>query len=140
MLEAKGCKGLADITSRAFGVLRLVETDQALSDMEHPGERVKQFFAREERRIMTGANGKPASLDELIGVRVAEAVREALSQTKPGRRLLTVAEAAEYLTVSRRYLANLTAAGDIPAVRMGRAVRYDVADLDAWIEQHKNVL
>jgi hypothetical protein len=34
-------------------------------------------------------------------------------------------------------LANLTAAGDIPAVRMGRAVRYDIADLDAWIEQNK---
>jgi len=86
---------------------------------------------------MSGANGKPPSLDELIGLRVAEAVRAALSQTKPAQRLLTVVEAAEYLTVSRRYLANLTAAGDIPAVRMGRAVRYDIADLDAWIEQSK---
>jgi excisionase family DNA binding protein len=42
--------------------------------------------------------------------------------------------AAEYLTISKRYLANLTAAGDIQAVRMGRAVRYDIADLDVWIE------
>jgi excisionase family DNA binding protein len=86
---------------------------------------------------MTGANGKPASLDEIIGLRVAEAVREALSQTKPTRRLLTVVEAAEYLTISKRYLANLTAMNEIPAVKMGRAVRYDVADLDAWIEHNK---
>jgi excisionase family DNA binding protein len=88
---------------------------------------------------MIGANGKPSSLDEIIGLRVAEAVREALSQTKPRPRLLTAREAAEYLTISKRYLANLTAAGEIAAVHMGRAVRWDVADLDTWIEKNKRI-
>jgi excisionase family DNA binding protein len=87
---------------------------------------------------MSGASGKPTSLDEIIGLHVAEAVREALSQTRPTKRLLTAMEAAEYLGLSKRHMANLTAMGAIPAVRSGRSVRYDLADLDEWIERNKH--
>jgi len=52
--------------------------------------------------------------------------------------LLTVKEAAKSLAISERTLWSLTASGGIPAVRFGRSVRYDPADLRRWIESAKN--
>ena len=51
--------------------------------------------------------------------------------------LLTAREAAKALTISERYLYTLTQRGEIRAVRAGRTVRYDPADLRAWIESAK---
>ncbi|MCC6907051.1 MAG: helix-turn-helix domain-containing protein [Phycisphaerales bacterium] len=56
----------------------------------------------------------------------------------PSQPILTTSlRAAESLSISIRTLANLTAAGELPCVRIGRAVRYDVADLRAFIEARK---
>lgn len=52
-------------------------------------------------------------------------------------RLLKPSEASEYLAVSERTLWQLTKDNTIPAVRMRRAVRYDLADLDAFIDRSK---
>lgn len=52
--------------------------------------------------------------------------------------LLPTREAARALSVSERTLFTLTQRGDIPAVRIGRSVRYDPADLHRFIEQAKN--
>ena len=52
-------------------------------------------------------------------------------------RLLSPASAAKYLAVCERTLFGLTKSGKLPAVRIGRAVRYDVADLDAFITKAK---
>ena len=51
--------------------------------------------------------------------------------------LLTAREAATALTISERFLYTMTQRGDIRAVRLGRAVRYDPKDLRAWIEKAK---
>ncbi len=52
--------------------------------------------------------------------------------------LLTVRQAAKVLSISERTLWGLTKAGDISAVRFGgRNVRYDPADLRAWIDSAK---
>ncbi len=51
--------------------------------------------------------------------------------------LLTGKEAAKVLSVSERTLYALAKAGELPAIRIGRAVRYDPLDLRAWIEQAK---
>jgi excisionase family DNA binding protein len=51
--------------------------------------------------------------------------------------LVTAREAATALSISERTLWGLTAAGKIPVVRIGRAVRYDPRDLQAWIERNK---
>jgi excisionase family DNA binding protein len=51
--------------------------------------------------------------------------------------LLTANEAAETLRISQRKLWSLTNCGEIPCVRIGRSVRYDLADLQRWIEQRK---
>jgi excisionase family DNA binding protein len=53
----------------------------------------------------------------------------------PSPLLLTPAEAARMLAVSPRTLWGLTAAGEVPAVRIGRAVRYAVADLREYVER-----
>lgn len=55
-------------------------------------------------------------------------------------RLMTVKNAAAYLAISERKLWDMTKTGEIPAVRLGRAVRYDRSDLDSFIQQAKGIL
>jgi len=52
-------------------------------------------------------------------------------------RLQKSREAAKYLCVSEKTLWNLTNAGQVRCVRMGRLIRYDPADLDTFIERSK---
>ncbi|MCC6492588.1 MAG: helix-turn-helix domain-containing protein [Pirellulales bacterium] len=51
--------------------------------------------------------------------------------------LLTPRQAAERLAISPRKLWALTASGEVASVRIGRAVRYDAADLADFIERAK---
>ncbi len=51
--------------------------------------------------------------------------------------LLKAAAAARLLGIGERKLWSLTNQGDIPHVRIGRAVRYDPADLERWIDDHR---
>jgi excisionase family DNA binding protein len=50
------------------------------------------------------------------------------------RRLVTLSDAAIYLSCSRRHIERLLARGEIPRVKLGRAVRVAVSDLDQYIE------
>jgi excisionase family DNA binding protein len=68
---------------------------------------------------------------------VAGAVPSQLPQPSPLAALLTSREAATILNVSARTLWTLTNEGDLPSVRVGHSVRYDPADLRAWIERRK---
>jgi excisionase family DNA binding protein len=61
-----------------------------------------------------------------------------IQQTDTTRLLWTSREAAQALTISERKLWSLTNEGSIPCVRIGRAVRYDPADIRAWIESQKS--
>jgi excisionase family DNA binding protein len=55
--------------------------------------------------------------------------------TATERLLLTPREAAATLSISERTLWAVTAPrGPLPAVRIGRAVRYDPPDLRRWID------
>lgn len=49
--------------------------------------------------------------------------------------LLTSREVAAALAICERTLYAPTKRGELPAVRIGRAVRYDVADLRAFTER-----
>jgi excisionase family DNA binding protein len=53
------------------------------------------------------------------------------------RRLLRPPDAARYLSVCKRTLWGLKACGELPYVPIGRQVRYDVRDLDAYIARVK---
>lgn len=50
--------------------------------------------------------------------------------------LLDKAEAAAYLGTTERHIQRLWAERRIPAVKVGRKVRFRVRDLDAWIDAH----
>ena len=52
-------------------------------------------------------------------------------------RLMDAKAASAYLAISERKLWDMTKSGDIPAVRLGRAVRYDIDDLNALINKAK---
>lgn len=53
-------------------------------------------------------------------------------------RLIKPKEAASYLAISARSLHRLKREGKIPAVKFGQVVRYDLADIDAFIEGLKS--
>ena len=61
---------------------------------------------------------------------------EMLTREKPTL-LWTPRQAAEALAISPRKLWQMTKDGEIPHVRMGRSVRYDVVDLHDAVEQKK---
>lgn len=54
----------------------------------------------------------------------------------PSGPLLTAREAADYLNISDRMLANLRKDGGLQAVRIGRCVRFRLRDLDRWVANH----
>lgn len=54
-------------------------------------------------------------------------------------RLMTSREAAQYLCISERKLWDMLKNNEIPSVRLGRAVRIDRADLDAFIAKAKSI-
>ena len=55
-----------------------------------------------------------------------------------GMQLLTTKEAATYLRISVRKLGDLTRLREIRPIRLGpRCHRYDVSDLDAFIDEHR---
>lgn len=52
-------------------------------------------------------------------------------------KLMKIGPAAKYLCICERTLWGLTNSGQIPTVRIGRSVRFDIVDLDAFIEKQK---
>jgi excisionase family DNA binding protein len=52
--------------------------------------------------------------------------------------LVTARAAATLLSISPRKIWGLTASGELPVVRIGRAVRYAVDDLRAFADRHKS--
>lgn len=60
------------------------------------------------------------------------------------KRLLTELEASHYLSISTHTLRKQRSDGDrehhvpvVPFIKLGRAIRYSVEDLDAYIEKHR---
>ena len=51
--------------------------------------------------------------------------------------LVKAPEAAAMLSIGIRTLQTLTAKGEIPRIKNGRRVRWDVRDLHAWIEANR---
>lgn len=49
--------------------------------------------------------------------------------------LLSPREAAKALSVCEKTLYNLTKRGELPVVRLGRAVRYSLDDLREWVRR-----
>lgn len=67
-----------------------------------------------------------------------------MSKTKPPARPLTVLattlEVCEYLSISRETLYRLMRRGEAPrATKVGRAWRWDWADVESWQRKHQKV-
>lgn len=67
-----------------------------------------------------------------------------MSQSTPNQRLLTEADAARYLAVSRAFLRKSRMDGirqghapPPPYVKIGRMIRYEIDSLDSWIAAHR---
>lgn len=56
---------------------------------------------------------------------------------KNDRRLMDIPAAAKYLCMSERRVRKMAATGLLPKVVIGRTVRFDVGELDRWIESKK---
>jgi excisionase family DNA binding protein len=54
------------------------------------------------------------------------------------RALVTLQGAAIYMSCSRRHVERLLARGELPRVRLGRAVRVSVLDLDRYIAMRRS--
>jgi excisionase family DNA binding protein len=52
----------------------------------------------------------------------------------PQRLLLRIPEAAEALGIGRTKIYELIATGELPTIRVGRAVRISVSTLQKWVE------
>ena len=55
----------------------------------------------------------------------------------PSRRCLTITEAAEYLNVSVRFMRRRVAQREIPYLKLGGLVRFELDDLDEFIAQSR---
>lgn len=53
--------------------------------------------------------------------------------------LLTVREASQILRINRYLIYRLARDGDLPAIRVGRMVRFRPEDLREWIEKHRTI-
>jgi len=75
---------------------------------------------------------------QVVRQAVESGIRKALNVSDTtNRRLLSVKEAASYLSLSERELYNMLANCQLRAVRHGRRTMFDIRDLDEWIERNK---
>jgi excisionase family DNA binding protein len=61
---------------------------------------------------------------------------ESQNEVPTQRLLLRVPEVAKALGLSRTKVYELIAAGELPVIRLGRAVRVSVTALQKWVEEH----
>jgi excisionase family DNA binding protein len=84
----------------------------------------------------------PLTLDAVLDA-IADRVAARLIDRVPsvqrsaGKRLLNVAEAAEYIGRSKSSVQHMITSGALPVVRSDRRVFLDRLDLDGWIDQNK---
>jgi excisionase family DNA binding protein len=75
-------------------------------------------------------------LDPLVAA-IAEAVVQRLGSHITGPRLLTIEGAAKYLSMTEDAIRHKVMNGKLRVVRADRYLRFDIRDLDAWIEANK---
>lgn len=76
-------------------------------------------------------------LASLIATRIQARIGGPADRNAPGRRLLTVKEAANYIGRTEQAVQHLIHKRELIVVRKGRRVHLDRADLDRWIESNK---
>jgi len=81
---------------------------------------------------------RPQTLETIMGIPLSEQFQVTSERGHEAeQRLLTVKEAARYLAVSASTLYGCVWQRRIPFVKVGRALRFDPRDLEAFIESNK---
>lgn len=62
---------------------------------------------------------------------------ESPEKVMPQRLLLRIPEVAETLGIGRTKIYEMIATGELPTVRVGRAVRISVTTLQKWVEERE---
>ncbi len=57
--------------------------------------------------------------------------------TKAGQALLSPLQVAERLGVSRSYVYTAAASGELRSIKLGKALRFEPRDVEAFIEAHR---
>jgi len=60
------------------------------------------------------------------------ALRKTIQEKRIVAEVMTVSEVAEYLRVNPQTVYRKAKAGELPAVRIGRAIRFRRSELEAW--------
>ena len=68
---------------------------------------------------------------------VAEHLKNSLGGTAAGKRVFNLDEAAEYCGLTRDSFKKKVVRDQLRKVRLDKCWRFDKADLDAWIDSHK---
>jgi excisionase family DNA binding protein len=68
---------------------------------------------------------------------VADHLKETLTGTGAGKRVFNLDEAAEYCGLTRDSFKKKVVRDRLRKVRLDKCWRFDKADLDEWIESHK---
>ena len=64
---------------------------------------------------------------------------ESPQEGTPQRLLLRIPEAAETLGIGRTKIYEMIATGELPTIRVGRAVRISVSTLQKWVEAREHL-
>jgi excisionase family DNA binding protein len=90
---------------------------------------------------MTGARIEANAIEDKLDQIVVLLGKLVSKESPKARRLLRVAEAADYLSVSRWQLRGIVQRGDLPIIKPSNGDHapwlVDVRDLDAWVERTK---
>jgi len=62
---------------------------------------------------------------------------ESPQEGAPQRLLLRIPEVAETLGIGRTKIYELIATGELPTIRVGRAIRISVSTLQKWVEERE---
>jgi excisionase family DNA binding protein len=68
---------------------------------------------------------------------VADHLKETLNGATPGKRVFNLDEAATYCGLTRDSFKKKVVRDRLRKVRLDKCWRFDKADLDAWIDSHK---
>ncbi len=60
-----------------------------------------------------------------------------MTTADPDRRLVDLPTLAEYLGVTERHIRRLVAERRIPFYKWGHFLRFDLAEIDAWLATHR---
>jgi excisionase family DNA binding protein len=81
----------------------------------------------------TGRHTSPPNLTEVAALN-GSLIRDSVVSGRRECRLVAIGAAADYLSVSRATVERLVFRGELPIVKVGGSTRYDVDDLNNYIE------